>query len=215
MSGDLRGWLRALPPFPSPLPEFGEVPDEPVSLFVRWLGEAAAGGDPAPHAMTLSTVGAEGPSARVLILKDVSDRGWVFAKSALSPTGRELTADPRAALTFFWPQLGRQVRVVGPVERQTDAVAAADFRARPVGSRVSTLVGQQSEVLPTAEHHTAARERAAAEVAADPDAVADDWAVWALVPRSVEFWQGSADRMHTRVLYRPAADGWTREALWP
>jgi pyridoxamine 5'-phosphate oxidase len=209
VTGDLRTWLRSLPPFPPELPEFGAVPDEPVEIFTRWLTEAAALGDPAPHAMTLSTAVDGVVSARVLILKDVTGRGWVFAKSATSPTGRALTANPHAALTFFWPTLGRQVRVEGAVHREPAEVAAADFLARPESSRVSTLVGHQSEVL------TAPEDYAAARAAVSPDEVAADWAVWVLMPSSVEFWQASSDRVHTRVRYRPATDGWSRDALWP
>ncbi len=211
MSEEVRAWLRALPPFPAVLPEVGELAESPAGFFLRWLSEAVATGIPAPHAMTLSTAGAGAVSARVLILKDVDDDGFTFAKSASSPTGRALAADPRAALTFFWPALGRQVRVEGTARRQDDAVARADFLARPASSRVSTLVGRQSEVLLDRADYAAARD----EVDAAADRVADDWAVWVVEPASVEFWQAAADRAHRRIRYRATAAGWLREELWP
>jgi len=217
VTDEVRSWLRGLPPFPDTLPVLDPagVPERPVELFLQWMRDAADSGIPAPHSMTLSTMGEDGPSARVLILKDVSDSGWSFAKSSNSPTGRALSADARAAMTFFWPAHGRQVRVEGAVREEQDAVARADFLARPASSRVSTLVGRQSDVLHDAADYAAARAEAAARLEANPELVSNEWAVWVLQPTVIEFWQASADRAHARVLYRPTAEGWRRELLWP
>ena len=114
----IRDLLRTLPVFDRPLPDFDtdKVPDEPVSLFVSWLGEAIDAKVVEPHVMTLSTVDAQGrPDARVLILRNVSDEGWQFTASATGAKGAQLAANPQAALSFYWREQGRQIRVRGPV----------------------------------------------------------------------------------------------------
>lgn len=130
----VRDRLRALEPFAAQLPDF-EVTDaaaEPVAQFVRWLDEAIAAGQQAPHVMTLSTADAAGRvTARNVIVKDIDERGWQFGTSLASGKTADLAANANAALTFWWPAVGRQVRVVGPVTRLSDAEAAADFLARP------------------------------------------------------------------------------------
>jgi pyridoxamine 5'-phosphate oxidase len=118
-AGSVREWLRGLEVFAGPLADFDPAgaPAEPVELFLGWLTEAVEAGVPDAHAMTLSTVGEDGgPDARVLILKNVDADGWQFAVHAGSPKGRQLADLPRAALTFYWPLQGRQVRVRGTVE---------------------------------------------------------------------------------------------------
>ena len=216
--GGLRGLLRGLPSLAGPLPEFDvrAVPDEPEVLFEEWLRSAVAAGVPEPHAMTLSTVGTDGtPSARVLILKDIDGRGWQFASGAGSEKGRELDARPAAALTFYWPVLGRQVRVRGVVSRLGAEESAADFRARSAGSRVVGVIGRQSEVLRDPQDLDDGIARAAARVEREPDLVPDGWMVYAVAPTSVEFWQGDRGRRHVRLRYVRSADRWRQELLWP
>ncbi|MEV6874945.1 pyridoxal 5'-phosphate synthase [Amycolatopsis sp. NPDC051128] len=209
----LRGW----PSFPEELPVFAPetAPPDPQSLFVEWLTEA---GEHvlAPHAVTLSTVDADGaPDARVVILKDVGPAGWAVATSAESPKGRQLSKDPRAALTFFWPGRGRQIRLRGPVSTAAPEVSAADFLARPPASRVEAFIGRQSQVL----HDPADLDAAAAEaehwVADNPDGAPETWTRYLVDPDEVEFWQASHDRRHVRLRYRKTDGGWVRERLWP
>jgi pyridoxamine 5'-phosphate oxidase len=141
--------LRGRPSFPDELPNFDPdaVPAEPHQLFDAWLRDAGEHG-PAAHAVTLSTVDADGaPDARVVILKAVDETGFAVATSAESPTGVQLSKDPRAALTFFWPARGRQVRVRGPVAPCPPEESARDFRERSPASRTECLIGRQSEVL--------------------------------------------------------------------
>ncbi|MEP7763579.1 pyridoxamine 5'-phosphate oxidase family protein [Sanguibacter sp. 26GB23] len=129
----LRARLRALPVFPETVPTFdvGTAPADPVELFVAWLDEAVDAGQPAPHAPVLSTSGATGDvAARTLALKDVDSHGWWFATHATSPKGRDLAENAAAAMTFFWPVVGRQVRVAGRVERLGPDEVARDFLAR-------------------------------------------------------------------------------------
>jgi pyridoxamine 5'-phosphate oxidase len=138
MNTDLRSTLRALPVLSGTAPEFdpAQCPDDPTALFAEWFRAAIQAGVAEPHAMTLSTVGADGhPDARVLILKDVDDAGWHFAVSSASKKGADLSSNPVAALTFYWPQLVRQVRLRGAVIADPPDVTAADFLARSDGAR--------------------------------------------------------------------------------
>jgi pyridoxamine 5'-phosphate oxidase len=210
--------LRALPVFPAELPDFdaSAAPADPVDLFRDWLGDAVDRGVPAPHAMTLSTVDDGGrPAARVLILKNVDASGWHFATHADSPKGRHIAGTAHVALTFFWPQVGRQVRVTGAAIALDDAASARDFLARPEDSRAATLVGRQSEPLDQPTEYDRAYTAAQERIAADPGLVAPSWTVYAVRPRSVEFWQASSGRAHTRLRYESSAGGWRRQRLWP
>ncbi|MCU1516200.1 MAG: Pyridoxamine 5-phosphate oxidase [Pseudarthrobacter sp.] len=152
MSESFRQMLRALPDFPDNLPEFdpGTAPADPAELFKLWLDEALAAGVLQPHACSLATADGNGqPSSRMLILKDIDDGGWHFATSRTSRKGRELTANPRAALTFYWPQQGRQVRVAGPVVELSGEASAADWHARPAADGSNNPEWQLYAVRPT------------------------------------------------------------------
>ncbi|MET4137320.1 pyridoxamine 5'-phosphate oxidase family protein [Pseudarthrobacter sp. PvP090] len=134
MSESFRQLLRALPDFPEVLPDFDPdaAPTDPAELFRQWLGEALAAGVPQPNACSLATADELGrPSSRMLILKDVDADGWHFATSRKSRKGRELAANPHAALNFFWQQQGRQVRAAGDVMELSAAASEADWHARP------------------------------------------------------------------------------------
>jgi pyridoxamine 5'-phosphate oxidase len=217
-SSNLRSWLRALPVFPEQIPHFdtGELPDAPEALFLEWLESAVAAGQPAAHAACLSTSGSNAvPSARYLILKDVDERGWQFASHRTSPKGRDLTDNPVAALTFFWPATGRQIRLTGAVTALPPEESARDFLARPLSSRAATLIGHQSEPLEATEDYEVAVSAALQHLKADDTTVDEAWTLYALAPSRVEFWQASADREHTRVLYRKQGDTWETTLLWP
>jgi pyridoxamine 5'-phosphate oxidase len=204
--------------FDGALPAFdvARAPEQPAELFLGWLIEAIDAGAREPHAMTLSTVDGEGrPSSRVLILKGLADGQWQFATSRASRKGEELDRVPWAAANFYWPELGRQVRVRGRVLDAGPEEAARDFLARPVGSRAESLVGHQSQVLSDAGELDTALEEARARVAAHPELVPEHWALFSLVPDEVEFWQADADRRHTRLRYRCGRGRWDRQLLWP
>lgn len=210
----LRGW----PSFPDQMPDFptDDPPAQPHQLFRDWLEDA---GEHllAPHAVTLSTVDAEGaPDARVVILKDFDDTGFAVATSADSPKGGQLEANPAAALTFFWPGRGRQVRVRGTAAPCAPEVSARDFRERSPESRTEAFIGHQSEVLHDPAELRAAAEEARRRVAEDPELVAPGWTRYLVTPDSVEFWQARHDRRHIRLRYRrDPAGGWRTELLWP
>lgn len=214
----LRTWLRALPVFPDAVAPFetANLPEEPTTLFCEWLEDAAAAGQLAPHAACLSTSGADAmPSARFLILKDVDDRGWQFASHRTSPKGLDLRENPVASLTFFWPAMARQVRVSGAVAELPAEESAQDFLARPMGSRAATLVGRQSSPLADPDAYGEALDAALRELDQNPDAVDSDWTLYVLNPTRVEFWQASAGRDHTRVLYERRDAAWETARLWP
>ncbi|AZM50712.1 pyridoxamine 5'-phosphate oxidase [Streptomyces sp. WAC 06738] len=215
---DLRRLLRGIEVFEGDLPTFDprETPDEPVALFTNWLLEAVRAGVREPHAMTLSTADAAGdPSARVLILKDVGPDGWQFASDAGSPKGRELAGRPYAALTFYWSPLARQVRIRGPVATADPEVSAADFRARGAAARAEALLARQSRPLADPAERDAAVAGSLARIEADPELVSPGWTLYAVRPRTVEFWQGDKSRRHTRLVYESAPPGWTKHLLWP
>ena len=214
----IRDLLRTLPVFDRPLPGFDpeRVPDEPVSLFVSWLGEAADAKVVEPHVMTLSTVDAQGrPDARVVILRNVSDEGWQFTASAAGVKGAQLAANPQAALSFYWREQGRQVRVRGQVSAAEPSVSAAEFLAQSEGSRIADLVGRQSTVLQDSAKLARAMEAARQRLADDPQLVEPDHTVYLLTPAEVEFWQGDHQRRHIRLRYRRSGPGWVTERLWP
>lgn len=213
-----RAYLRALPVLSGTGPGFevDEAPTEPISLFTAWLRTAVDAGVPEPHAMTISTIDARGtPHARVLILKAVDEAGWHFAVSSVSQKGRDLAAHPVAALTFYWPALVRQVRVVGPVVSDGAAASADDFRARPLGSRAMALTLRQSQPMPDAGELDTEIAKAHHRLLDDPDYVPDEWRSYAVRPDEVEFWEGSPDRRHHRLAYSRAEGGWARTQLWP
>lgn len=207
--------LRGLPMLRHPMPAFDPdtAPAGPLDLFAAWLAEAVAAGVDEPHAMTLSTVDADGlPDARVVVLLDADDEGFRFASGGGSPKARQLAAHPGAALSFHWREQGRQIRVRGTARDAGDAAAARDFRRRSPDSRRAVLVGRQSEVL----HDPADLDRAFAEAAAEVgEAVPEDHRLYVVAPVAIEFWQGHPDRRHRRLRYRRTDGGWVRERLWP
>lgn len=215
---DATAMLRALKVLQGPFLDFDveAAPDEPVSLFMQWLAIAVDHGVPEPHAMTLSTVDADGmPDARVLILKDVEAAGFSFAVSAASRKGRQLAAHPQAALTFHWKELARQVRIRGAVIDRGDAVGARDLLARPKSSRAGALVGRQSDVLADPGDLADALAASAARIEADPACITPLWRLNVVRPVEVEFWQGAATRRHTRLRYRRNGGAYVKERLWP
>jgi pyridoxamine 5'-phosphate oxidase len=213
-----RSYLRALPVLrgAGPRLDTDALPSDPVRLFVTWLQQAVEAGAPDPHAMTLSTVDAQGmPRARVLILKAVDERGWHFAVSSVSQKGRDLAAHPAAALTFYWPALVRQVRVVGAVVNDGLRASADDFLARPLASRAIALTLRQSQPLHDIAELDAEIDKAHRRLKDGLDVVPAEWVSYAMQPSEVEFWQGSSDRRHWRLSYHRAEDGWDRTRLWP
>lgn len=207
----LRVWDHALPSF-----DPSGAPDAPLPLFRQWLRHAAEAGAPEPHTMTLATADAAGaPSVRTLMLHDADERGWHFGTHRDSRKGRELAVRPRAALGFYWPAVGRQVRVSGTVTAAGPEESAADLHRRSPGALAAALVGRQSEVLASADELARASEAAWERALREPDAPVPSWTLYVLRAEEVEFFQGDPHRRHVRLNYRSEGDGWLRELLWP
>ncbi|WP_329231655.1 pyridoxal 5'-phosphate synthase [Streptomyces sp. NBC_00111] len=215
---DFRDLLHAQRVWDVTLPRFdpSAVPAAPLPLFHAWFAEAVAAGQTEPHTMTLATADAEGrPDVRTLMLHDADERGWHFATHATSAKGRQLAERPHAALGFYWPAQGRQVRVRGAAVPTSPEESRADLRARSAGALASALTGPQSEVLPAPEDLERASEAAWERARAEPDAEVESWTRYVVEPREVEFFQGDDRRRHVRLRYRREGAGWIRELLWP
>ena len=217
-SDDLRALLRSLPVFAGPLPTFDpdDVADAPDAMFVRWLREAADAGVREPHAVTVATADADGrPSSRVVILHDVVGGAFRFATDSRSRKALDLAGNPHAAMSFYWREQARQVRLAGTVRSLGAGASAADFLARSPASRAAGLATLPGERLGSVEEMAAAMAAAERRVADEPELVLPQWLLLELVPDEAEFWQGDARRAHVRVVYRRSDDGWTRELVWP
>ncbi|MFI8425563.1 pyridoxal 5'-phosphate synthase [Streptomyces sp. NPDC085479] len=218
---DFHHALRSLRVWDSELPAFDPdtAPAEPLALFHDWFLAAVAAGQTEPHTLSLATAGEDGrPDVRTVMLHDADARGWHFASHATSAKGRQLAARPEAALGFYWPVQGRQVRVRGHVTTASREEAYADLHARTTGALAAALTGRQSELLDSPGTLAAASDAAWRRAEAEPDADAPTWTLYVVEPAEVEFFQGDARRRHLRLRYRrdPAAPaGWARELLWP
>jgi pyridoxamine 5'-phosphate oxidase len=194
-----------------------EFSPDPLEQCARWFEDARRAGLELPEAMTLATADGDGtPSARMVLLKGVDERGFVFFTNYESRKGRELADNPRVALVFHWPLAPRrQVLVTGSVERVPDAESEEYFRSRPRGSRLAALASRQSTVVPDRE----ALDRAFAELESKHPGVDVPrpgwWGGYVLRPHTVEFWQNRPNRLHDRLRYRRDGGAWILERLSP
>lgn len=193
-----------------------DVAHDPVTQFTRWFDEAINARVPMVNAMTLASVSASGqPSARIVLLKEADQAGFVFYTNYESRKGRELAANPRAALLFYWIELEREVRIEGRVATVTARESDEYFSGRPLGSRFAAIASPQSQVVTdraALEARFAETEKRAGSTPSRPAC----WGGYRVVPEIVEFWQGRPNRLHDRLQYRLRSGGnWIIERLAP
>lgn len=192
--------------------------DDPFEQFRRWFAAAEASEPNDANAMTLATADSDGrPSARIVLLKELDDRGFTFFTNTESQKGRNLEVNPFAALCFHWKSSRRQVRVEGPVTSVTEAEADAYYGSRPRGSRIGAWASQQSRPLADRPALLAAVARFEAEYEGKDVPRPAYWSGYRLTPQRVEFWQDGEFRLHDRFVFARAVDGapWSVQRLYP
>ncbi|GGF41527.1 pyridoxine/pyridoxamine 5'-phosphate oxidase [Aliidongia dinghuensis] len=189
---------------------------DPYDLFDVWYAEAKASEPADPNAMTLATTTPDGfPSVRVVLLKGLDRRGFVFYTNLDSRKGLELKANPRAALCFHWKSLKRQVRIEGPVSMVTDAEADAYFAGRPRDSRIGAWASDQSRPLDARSTFEARIREYDAKFPGETVPRPPFWSGFRVTPTRIEFWQDREFRLHDRLIFTAERDGWTTQRLYP
>jgi pyridoxamine 5'-phosphate oxidase len=190
--------------------------ENPLKRFQEWFREAEQAGVEVPEVMTLATADAGGtPSARMLLLKSADEDGFVFYSGYASRKGGELDENPRGALVFYWRPLGKQVRVEGRVERVSEAETAAYFAMRPRGSQLAAWASQQSRPLASREELERRYVELEREYEGREVPLPQHWGGYRLRPEAIEFWEHRENRLHDRIRYTRAREGWRRELLSP
>jgi len=198
-----------------PLTE-ADAAHDPIAQFARWFEEAQTVERPLPNAVALATAGPDGrPSLRMVLLKDFDERGFVFYSNYESRKARDLGRNPHASLLFYWGRLERQARVEGRVAKVTRSESDAYFRTRGKGSRIGAWASRQSRPLPE-RRELEERVREMKERFADDEVpLPPFWGGYRIVPETIEFWQGRADRLHDRLVFSRDGDGWATHRLYP
>ncbi|GIU96169.1 MAG: pyridoxine/pyridoxamine 5'-phosphate oxidase [Gaiellaceae bacterium] len=193
-----------------------DLDPDPIAAVRTWLEDARAALPGRWDAMTLATASADGqPSARMVLLRGFDDRGAVFFTNRTSRKGRELAENPRAALVLHWWELGRQVRIEGQVEQVADAESEAYWRSRPRASRIAAWASPQSRPLRDRAELDAAFRAYAARFEGGEVPLPPFWGGFRVVPEAIELWTHADNRLHDRVRYVRAEEGWRRERLAP
>ncbi|PNL17687.1 pyridoxal 5'-phosphate synthase [Micrococcus sp. FDAARGOS_333] len=194
------------------LAEFDSPPAEPFSLLGEWLARADSLNVRESRAVTLATLGPQGPTTRTVLVKDVADGHLVLTTSAESRKGRELEADPRCSLTFYWRETMQQIVVNGTAHKSDETESDALFSARPAAARATVIASHQSAPL---TDQRALRTQAEELLASGDLGRPASWHAWHIEPHEIEFWHGSTDRFHRRLVFRRTETGWNACRLQP
>jgi pyridoxamine 5'-phosphate oxidase len=190
--------------------------DDPIARFARWFRQEVSAGTSLPETMALATCGSDGiPSVRYVLLKQADERGFSFYTDIRSPKGLQITQNPRAALAFYWPRRGRQVRIDGSVERMTAIEADEYWATRPIDSRFSASASHQSHRLRNREELVARVARLRRELKGKAPMRPNYWIGLRVVPDRIEFWVRAPFRLHRRELFLRSAGQWRRTLLQP
>ncbi|WP_215226757.1 pyridoxamine 5'-phosphate oxidase [Echinicola shivajiensis] len=196
--------------------EVSILDNSPLKQFSSWLEEAINAKVNEPNAMNLSTVDKNHkPKSRIVLLKGI-DNGFIFYTNYNSNKGKELLEFPYAALTFFWPELQRQVRIEGRIEKVSPEISDNYFKTRPESSQIGAWASPQSQIIPNREFIENRESEMIQKFEHEPIVRPDHWGGYRLIPESIEFWQGRASRLHDRILYKINESGaWGKVRLAP
>lgn len=194
------------------------IPEDPINLFNRWFHEVEDfGGMGEVNAMTVSTIGLDGfPKSRVVLLKKYSEEGFIFYTNYNSEKGRAIAQNPHVCLSFFWPNMERQVIIKGIAQKTSENISDNYFDSRPEGSKLGAVVSNQSEVIPSRTFLEENLKQLENDFEGKPIPRPEHWGGFLVVPSEVEFWQGRANRLHDRIRYINQSDySWLIQRLAP
>jgi len=196
--------------------EIQDVANDPLQQFRRWMEEAIQAEALEVNAMCLSTISKDGfPNSRIVLLKEL-DQGFVFFTNYESSKGKELAASPKASLTFFWPEIERQVRVVGTIGKITEKESDTYFFSRPISSQIGAWASPQSQEIPDRTVIEDSQKRLEEEFKLNPIQRPAHWGGYRLIPHRIEFWQGRPSRLHDRISYEfDGGTSWKKVRLAP
>jgi len=193
-----------------------EVSPDPIQQFVLWFEQAIEAGIPEPNAMALATADKNAmPSVRIVLLKEIDEKGFVFFTNYQSKKGSNLYENPNASIMFFWIELQRQIRIDGKVDKLSIDKSDAYFAQRPRESQISARISPQSRVVPGREFLDGLFAEAEKEFYGQPIPRPNDWGGFCLIPETIEFWQGRTGRLHDRIFYKKVSGIWSINRLAP